>query len=223
MPVDSLGLPSSGPEPPRPSLRPVGETAWLLSEADPRRLVEAFEQLAGAGLPEVRDLVLAAESLLVILDDGASLGPEKLAAALSGTGPHANAAARAAVEIPTRYGGLDLARVAAHTGLTEEEVVRRHAGAEYTVGFVGFQPGFPYIRGLPPELATPRLLSPRPRVPAGSVAIGGVWAGIYPASTPGGWNLIGTTRLGLFDAGREVPALLQPGDRVRFIPVLGEP
>ena len=111
---------------------------------------------------------------------------------------------------------LDLAEIAHRTGLSEDEVVRRHSGPIYRVSCVGFTPGFPYLSGLPPELATPRRSSPRTEVPAGSVAIGGTQTGIYPRKSPGGWNVVGRTPLRLFDVQREPPALFQAGDEVRF-------
>ena len=126
------------------------------------------------------------------------------------------------VEIPVRYGGefgSDLESVARHTGLSAERVVELHASVDYRVYFLGFSPGFPYLGGMPAELATPRLPAPRKRVPAGSVAIGGAQTGIYSVESPGGWRLIGHTALRLFDAAAEPPALLQMGDRVRFVPV----
>ncbi|WP_442808380.1 5-oxoprolinase subunit PxpB [Trinickia soli] len=128
------------------------------------------------------------------------------------------------VDIPVCYGGEhgpDLQVVADHAGLSVEEVVRRHAGAEYVVFFIGFQPGFAYLGGLDPTLHTPRRDAPRLEVPAGSVAIGGAQTGIYPAASPGGWQLIGRTASTLFDPARNPPALLQPGDRVRFTIVEG--
>ncbi len=124
------------------------------------------------------------------------------------------------IEIPVRYGGgdgPDLADVAAHTGLTPAEVVRRHAAADYVVYFLGFLPGFAFMGGLPPELATPRRADPRTAVPARSVGIGGEQTGIYPLVSPGGWQLIGRTSLELFDPKNEPPTLLRPGDRVRFV------
>jgi inhibitor of KinA len=125
-------------------------------------------------------------------------------------------------EIQVRYGGEDgpdLPEVAAAVGLTTDDVVRAHAATDYEVAFVGFSPGFPYLLGLPESLATPRRASPRRRVPAGSVAIAGLQCGIYPVASPGGWNVIGRTRLALFDASRPSAALLAPGDRVRFVPI----
>ena len=130
------------------------------------------------------------------------------------------------IDIPVRYGGADgpdLEDVARHTGLEPNRVVELHAGADYLVYFLGFSPGFPYLGGMPPQLATPRLAAPRKQVPAGSVAIGGAQTGIYPMETPGGWRLIGRTPLRLFDAGANSPALLRIGDRVRFAPVQEPP
>jgi KipI family sensor histidine kinase inhibitor len=128
------------------------------------------------------------------------------------------------VEIPVCYGGEfgpDLEDVARHTGLTPERVVELHAAADYLVYFVGFATCFPYLGGLPPELATPRLPAPRKNVPAGSVAIGGSQAGIYPLASPGGWRIVGRTPLALFDPQSSPPPLLRMGDRVRFVPTCG--
>ncbi len=124
------------------------------------------------------------------------------------------------VEIPVRYGGEcgpDLSDVASHARLSPERVVELHQAAEYVVYFVGFATCFPYLGGLPRELATPRLAAPRRHVPAGSVAIAGEQAGIYPISSPGGWRLIGRTTLPLFDVNATPPPLLRMGDRVRFV------
>lgn len=126
------------------------------------------------------------------------------------------------IEIPVCYGaafGPDLEAVAAHHHLVPEEVVRLHAEGVYQVAFIGFTPGFPYLEGLSARLATPRLPSPRTRVPAGSVAIGGAQTGIYPIATPGGWRIIGRTPVDLFVPERTSPSLLSIGDHVRFRPV----
>jgi inhibitor of KinA len=123
------------------------------------------------------------------------------------------------VDIPVRYDGPDLEDVARYTGLTPERVVEAFAASEYLVYFVGFSTCFPYLGGLPLELATPRLAAPRKQVPAGSVAIGGAQAGVYPLPSPGGWRLIGRTDLRLFEPAGEPPGLLRMGDRVRFPPV----
>ena len=124
------------------------------------------------------------------------------------------------VEIPVAYGGADgpdLDAVAALTGHTPDEVVAIHSGAEYLVYFLGFSPGFPYLGGMPESIAAPRLETPRRRVPAGSVAIGGQQTGVYPIASPGGWRIIGRTPLRLFDPDADPPVLLRMGDHVRFV------
>lgn len=120
--------------------------------------------------------------------------------------------------IAVTYDGPDLAAAAAGAGMSVEEVVRRHGAGAYTVGFLGFSPGFAYLLGLDPRLHLPRLETPRTAVPAGSVAIAGPYSGIYPTTSPGGWLLLGTTAVRLFDPQREPPSLLEPGMRVRFVP-----
>jgi inhibitor of KinA len=123
------------------------------------------------------------------------------------------------VELPVCYGeayALDLEAVVALTGLTSREIIRRHSEAEYVVRMLGFMPGFPYLAGLPTELQVPRKERPRLNVPAGSVAIAGNQAGVYPVVSPGGWQVIGRTPVRLFDPQSASPSLLQAGDRVRF-------
>jgi len=126
------------------------------------------------------------------------------------------------VTIPVCYGaayGPDMEVVCQQSGLSEQEVVQRHVTASYQCSMLGFLPGFPYLVGLDPQLATPRLATPRAVVPAGSVGIAGAQTGVYPVSSPGGWNLIGRTPLTLFDPAREQPSLVQAGDVVRFSPI----
>lgn len=125
------------------------------------------------------------------------------------------------VEVPVVYGGEagpDLAFVASHCGLSEAEVVRIHSSRDYPVYMMGFTPGFPYLGGMDPAIAAPRLSTPRKRVPGGSVGIAGEQTGIYPLDSPGGWQIIGRTQMALFDPDREPPFLLAPGDLVRFVP-----
>jgi KipI family sensor histidine kinase inhibitor len=129
------------------------------------------------------------------------------------------------VEIPVCYGGAfgpDLAEVASRCGLSEEEVIARHAAASYRVYMIGFSPGFAYLGGLDATLATPRRSTPRLKVPAGSVGIAGMQTGIYPMETPGGWQIIGRTPKPLFLPAQANPCLLNPGDRLRFVPVDAE-
>ena len=121
------------------------------------------------------------------------------------------------VEIAVDYDGPDLATVAAHCGLAVDQVVRRHTATVWTVGFAGFAPGFAYLTGGDPALEVPRLDRPRPQVDAGSVGLAGRFSGIYPRPSPGGWQLIGRTDAPLWDLTRDDPALLRPGDRVRFV------
>ncbi|MEQ8847981.1 5-oxoprolinase subunit PxpB [Botrimarina sp.] len=177
--------------------------------------------------PGVTDLVVAFGRAVAYFDPAivevaAGASPSEavgkwLAAAPGASGSPARGA-RGAIEVPVFYGGAegaDLEEVARRAGLTAEEVVARHA-RPYRVAAVGFQPGFPYLEGLPEELQVPRRDTPRPRVPAGSVAIGGPYTGVYPNESPGGWRLIGRTATRLYDPRREPAALVQPGDTVRF-------
>ncbi|MEO6874012.1 MAG: 5-oxoprolinase subunit PxpB [Opitutaceae bacterium] len=123
------------------------------------------------------------------------------------------------MEIPVCYGGEhgpDLEEVARHCGLRPSDVISKHRGADYLVHAIGFSPGFPYLGGLPDKLRTPRRASPRLTVPAGSVGIGGAQTGIYPQTTPGGWQIIGRTPLALFRPDEAEPALLRIGDKVKF-------
>jgi KipI family sensor histidine kinase inhibitor len=121
-------------------------------------------------------------------------------------------------EVPVRYDGPDLARVAQHAGLSLADVVSTHAATEYLVYAIGFAPGFTYCGILPEVLATPRLPSPRTRVEPGSVGIAGRQTGMYAVASPGGWNIIGRTDTVLFDPRRRPPARFRPGDRLRFVP-----
>jgi len=126
------------------------------------------------------------------------------------------------VEIPASYGGEfgpDLDDLAAMHGIAPEQAIKLHTSADYVVAFLGFVPGFAYLRGLPEVLSTPRLAAPRRKVPAGSVGIGGNQTAVYPFATPGGWRLIGRTPLAIFRPDRKEMSLLSIGDRVRFTPV----
>jgi len=128
----------------------------------------------------------------------------------------------AILDIPVCYGGEmgpDLGLVARHCGLSEGEVILRHAQPDYLVHLIGFAPGFPYLGGMDPDLEIPRRESPRAVVPAGSVGIAGKQTGVYPLSTPGGWQIIGRTPLKLFDLDRTVPSLLKAGNKLRFVPI----
>lgn len=126
------------------------------------------------------------------------------------------------IEIPTVYGGEygpDLSHVAEHAKLSEEEVVRIHTGTDYLVYMLGFSPGFTYLGGLDERIATPRLESPRLKIPAGSVGIAGSQTGMYPSESPGGWQLIGRTPLKLYDPEKEPPVFIQAGDYIRYVSI----
>jgi len=176
----------------------------------------------------LRDLVPAYASLGVFFDSAYMPGEdprEVIAQAVAGwsdpPSPLENATPTLH-EIPVCYGagfGEDLAAAARELGLAEAELIARHSAPLYRVAMIGFAPGFPYLLGLDPSLALPRLATPRARVPAGSVAVGGAQTGIYPHASPGGWRLLGRTPLVLFDALRDAPSLLLPGDEVRFVPI----
>jgi len=210
-------------------IRPSSDRSLLVSfgdeiSMDAHRQVRALVRALGESATGILNLHPAFASLLIDFDprrvshqEMEALVRERMAAA-----PEAAGGETRTVEIPVSYGGgcgPDLESVAHHTGLTPARVVELHASASYLVYFLGFSPGFPYLGGLPVELATPRLAAPRKRVPAGSVAIGGSQTGIYPMESPGGWQIIGRTELRLFDPGADPPALLRMGDRVRFTPL----
>jgi KipI family sensor histidine kinase inhibitor len=210
-------------------LRPVGEAALSIelgNAIDPvvNARVRALDHALRADpFPGFRECVPTYRALLVLFDP-ASTSAEEVRGRLEGLARAARPAAAAGRlhEVPVRYGGEDgpdLGEVAAACGLSEAEVVARHAAREYTAFMIGFTSAFAYLGPLPEELSLPRRRTPRVRVPEGSVAIAGCQTGIYPASTPGGWHLIGRTSLRLFDPTVEPPTLFQPGDRVRFVSV----
>ena len=126
------------------------------------------------------------------------------------------------VEIPTVYGGEfgpDLGFVASHNHISEDEVVSIHSGTDYLVYMLGFIPGFTYLGGMDPRIATPRLSSPRTLIPAGSVGIAGEQTGTYPSDSPGGWQIIGCTPVTMYDMSKKQAALLRAGDYVRYVPI----
>ncbi len=213
-----------------PLIKPLGEAALLINLGDEisrtasARILGVQRAILGASLPGVTGCVPAYTSLLIRFDP-AYADPNLLISTLTelcATEPGPDSFLGRLVEIPVVYGGEsgpDLEDVASIAGMTVGEVVRLHAAGEYTVAFMGFLPGFPYLIGLDPRLASPRLATPRQAVPAGSVGIAGGQTGIYPTESPGGWRIIGRTALRLFDYLLEQPTLLQTGDRVHFVPV----
>lgn len=189
---------------------PMGPRAVLVEDVgDPAGWALGLRALA---LPGVVDVVPAAETVLVT---GAI---EALLEHLADVEPSPPGAGGRLVTIPVRYDGADLGAVADAVGWSVDEVVAGHSGRVYTAAFCGFSPGFAYLTGLPAELQLPRRASPRTRVPAGSVAIAAGYSAVYPRESPGGWHLLGTTDATLFDPHSADPALIRPGDRVRFEP-----
>ncbi len=211
------------------TLSPLGDSAVVLTlggvvdsamVARVRSLAAAIEHRRLRG---VVDVVPAFASVAVFYDAAHSDSLAKLGADLEAIATEADHAVVSGeprrVEIPVCYGGEfgpDLEEVAGQHALPVREVIALHSGADYLVHAIGFVPGFPYLGGLPEKLATPRRATPRPRVPAGTVGIGGAQTGVYSLATPGGWSLIGRTPLRLFDPGRSEPALLEAGDHVQF-------
>jgi KipI family sensor histidine kinase inhibitor len=197
-------------------VRRIGVTAVLLECLDGDE-VEAWRAEAwrrrGNGELHVTDIVPGANTLLLDGVDAAVADRVGDWTPAAGTdraeAPH--------VRIPTTFDGDDLADVAGRWGVSVPAAVERLTGTELTVAFCGFSPGFAYLRGLGPAWAVPRLDAPRSRVPAGSVALAGEYAGIYPTASPGGWRLVGRTDETLFDVRREPPALLAPGTRVSLV------
>lgn len=206
-------------------LLPFGDRAVLAETGSIGEVLALHAALAASRPDGVVDLVPAARTVLVRVDP--RVLPIVAARAWierSAGGARSGAAAPAAVvELPIRYDGDDLAEVAAHLGITPDEVVARHSSADWTVAFTGFAPGFGYLVSDDWSFDVPRRSSPRTRVPAGAVGLAGEFAGAYPRETPGGWQLIGTTTAPLFDPAAEPPALLTPGTRVRFVPTPAEP
>lgn len=219
-----------------PRVVDAGDAAVMLELADGLDLAanvraqRVADALRAARIEGVTDVVGAITTVTVHFAASTAAGARHLRAslrarltdALGAAEAGAAADARPAVEIPVCYEAAfapDLAEVAAASGLTPDEVVRRHAASAHRVLMMGFAPGFAYLGGLDPRLAVPRRATPRPRVDAGAVGIAGGQTAVYPFVTPGGWNIIGRTPLAMFDAGREPPSVLGPGERVVFVPI----
>ena len=199
------------------NVRVAGERGLLVEVEDLATVHRLHAALRELDPPGVVELVPGHRTLLLVAEQGRAEVLDELAEDLPELElPDADAVAGEPVEIPVRYDGEDLPEVARLTGLDAEEVVRRHTTPEYTVAFLGFSPGFPYLVGLDPALEVPRRDTPRTSIPAGSVGLAGNQTGIYPTASPGGWQLIGRTEVTLFDPDRDPPALLGPGSRLRF-------
>ncbi|MEV7503588.1 allophanate hydrolase subunit 1 [Streptomyces sp. NPDC093018] len=200
---------------------PVGQEALLIevgSAEEAAALHAALLRRRAKGTLTVREIVPAARTVLL---DGLHEPARWISELTSSEGESPAPSTHSLVEIPVRYDGPDLAAVAAHWAVSEREVVRIHAGTEFTVAFCGFAPGFGYLTGLPARYDMPRRTTPRTAVPPGAVALAGPYTGVYPRTSPGGWQLIGATDAVLWDHTRDPAALLSPGTRVRFVPVEG--
>jgi KipI family sensor histidine kinase inhibitor len=199
-------------------VRRAGDRAAVLDvEASPAAVAAGLRSLAASLGVTLVEVVPGAATVLVCAVDTASI--IRLVAAL----PQLEAAPEdrlevGLIELPARYDGPDLQAVADAAGMTTAEVVDRHSRPTYLAAFTGFAPGFAYLTGLDPRLQLARRSSPRPAVPAGSLAIADTYTAVYPRASPGGWHLIGTTEAVLFDPERQSPALLTPGAQVRFVP-----
>ncbi len=215
-----------------PQVTPLGATAFIAHFGDhierelSSRIARLVEHLERQDMPGIVDLIPSYTSLVVMFDTDRTELDVVVDRVLRewtslSDSPITDEVTARLVEIPVVYGGdagPDLDDVSRSTGMSPDDVVRRHSEAEYTVGALGFSPGFAFLIGLPPELAAPRRGTPRTRVPAGSVGIGGAQTGIYSLPTPGGWSLIGRTPRVMFDPEHESRNELRLGDRVRFVP-----
>ena len=205
---------------------PLGDTAVTITFGADRsaellhRVHSATRSLKAASIPHVEDIVPAYLALTVFYDPlGTSyeeVSRKLLDACNRATHSMPKGAPSREHRIPVKYDGVDLEAVAVSTGLSVEGVVASHSGRIYTVDLLGFVPGFAYLSELDAALQLPRRAQPRPRVVAGSVAIAAAQTAVYPLDTPGGWHIIGRTQTVMFDATRDAPALLAPGDTVRF-------
>ncbi|MFC4426891.1 5-oxoprolinase subunit B family protein [Deinococcus navajonensis] len=209
---------SPAPQSEQPVFEPLGDAALLVRTPRAQALRAS---LLASPLPGVKEAVPALRVLTVLFDplrvDVHTL-ETALRARLASLPPE-DAVVGQEVVFPVHFGGPDLDWCAAHAGLGVPAFIDAVCAAPLEVAFLGFTPGFGFLSGLPSHLQMPRLPTPRERVPAGSVALGGPWAGVYPRETPGGWRLIGHTEAALFDLRRRPPLLWQPGDRVRFVPL----
>lgn len=196
-----------------------------ISEGINRRityLTAALDRLRPPGLldtvPTYRSILLNFDPLRITAGEIAGI----VSGVMDGFSASPASAGGEVVEIPVLYGGdmgPDLGFISGHTGLSPEEVIRLHSSAEYLIYMIGFTPGFPYLGGMPKEIATPRLPKPRTSIPAGSVGIAAGQTGIYPVESPGGWQLLGRTPLRIFNYKRDPPFLLAAGDYLAFVPV----
>ncbi|MEU7813613.1 allophanate hydrolase subunit 1 [Pseudonocardia sp. NPDC049154] len=197
---------------------PYGDAALLLeADGEIAQVVALADACREAELRGVLDVVPAARTVLLVAEPGADLGRLRADVDALEVRPAEAGAPAGTVEIPVIYDGPDLDDVARLTGLDRAEIVAAHTGTPWRVAFGGFAPGFAYLSGGDPRLQVSRREEARTKVPAGSVGLAGEFSGVYPRSSPGGWQLIGRTDAQLWDLDRDPPALLQPGAEVRFV------
>lgn len=195
---------------------PAGSDALLVELDDLETTLTFFDRLRAAPPEGVKELVPAARTVMIRFDPLVTNRPT-IAAFVARIDLSLRSARQGETfDIPLTYDGEDLGEVAEFLGWSVEELIRRHTEATYTVAFTGFAPGFAYMTCDDAAFDVPRRKTPRVRIPAGSVAIAGKFGGIYPTDSPGGWQLLGTTPLRMWDTARARAALLAPGDRVRF-------
>ena len=213
-----------------PRIKPMGDRALLVElgegiDPDVNARVHALAALVSQISPRGLENVVPTYRAFMVQYDPLAVSAktlEEMIKQLSGSLKQVGSAAGKLVEIPVCYGGdfgPDMDQVASHCGLTLDEVIRRHTAPEYLIYMVGFTPGFPFLGGMDESLSTPRLEKPRTRVPEGSVGIANSQTGIYPVTSPGGWQLIGKTPLKLFAPHRETPFLYEAGDRIKFVAI----
>lgn len=198
---------------------PVTHNALLVELADLDQTLALLASLQRHPPHGVEELVPAARTILVEYRASATRAETLVQDIAARSLTQGAERSDTLIEIPVHYNGEDLAEVAQILGITADEVVQRHTGSEYTVAFTGFAPGFAYLSGGHPSLNVPRRSTPRTRLPAGSVGLAGTFSGVYPQASPGGWQIIGTTPVAMWDITRAQPALLQPGYRVRFVDI----
>jgi len=207
---------------PRVRILTAGESTVLLEFTDPKRMRWVAHQLRGAPPPGVLDMLPAARTIMVVAEAASDLAGlrralAQLAADVDPEQDMDRAAPQGEVVIPVRYDGPDLADVARKTGLSRAELISLHSSTLWRCEYMGFAPGFGYLVSDEVSLDLPRRKQSRTSVPPGSVALAGRYAAVYPRSSPGGWQLIGTTDMAMWDLAAQPPAVIQPDTLVRFV------
>lgn len=196
---------------------PLNHTAFIVELKDLDETLALLSALQTAPLPGIDEMIPAARTLMIRFSPDMTSAAELAGQIVKLDLVQPVSRDDKCVEVPVEYNGEDLPEVAQITGLSVREVIRRHTARDYMVAFCGFAPGFGYLVGGDPALHVPRRKTPRTRIPAGSVGLAGNFSGVYPQISPGGWQLIGTTPVKMWDLARTPPAYFQPGYRVRFV------